>query len=92
MSTISISRKHKKTMAQARTAVDRVAERIAEKFGIEHQWEGDTLHFTRSGVDGHIELAKGSVKVQAKLGFLLMALRGSVEEEIERYLDKEFGT
>lgn len=91
MASISISRKHKKTMAEARTAVDRVAQGIAQKFSVTHEWDGDTLHFSRPGVDGHIALGKGTVKVEATLGFLLMVIRSSVEDEIERYLEKEFG-
>ena len=34
---------------------------------------------------------KGSAKVEATLGFLLMVIRSSVEDEIQRYLDDEFG-
>ncbi len=91
MASISISRKHKKTMAEARIAVDRVAQAIAQKFSVTHEWDGDTLHFSRSGVDGRIALGKGTVKVEATLGFLLMVIKSSVEDEIERYLEKEFG-
>jgi putative polyhydroxyalkanoate system protein len=91
MSHISITRKHGKSMKDAHTAVDKVAKAIAKKFTVDHQWEGDTLHFTRSGVDGHIALSKGLVQVNVKLGFLLAMLRGPVEAEIGRVLDEEFG-
>lgn len=91
MATISISRKHKKSLADARSAIERVASGLARKFQLDHEWKGQTLHFSRSGVDGHIALGKGVVRVEVNLGFLLMMLRASVEEEIERYLDQEFG-
>jgi putative polyhydroxyalkanoate system protein len=91
MATISISRKHKKSMADARASIDRVAKGIAKKFQVSHEWDGDTLHFSRPGVDGRIALGKGSVRVEATLGFLLMVIKSSVEDEIERYLDEEFG-
>ena len=91
MATISISRKHKKSLPEARAAVDRVAKGIAAKFQVSHEWDGNTLHFSRPGVDGHIALGKGTVSVEAQLGFLLMMIKSSVEDEIERYLDKEFG-
>ena len=68
MATISISRKHKKSMTDARASIDRVAKGIAKKFQVSHEWDGDTLHFSRPGVDGRIALAKGSVKVEATLG------------------------
>ncbi|HRG16682.1 MAG TPA: polyhydroxyalkanoic acid system family protein [Pseudomonadota bacterium] len=91
MATISISRKHKKSMTDARASIDRVAKGIAKKFQVSHEWDGDTLHFSRPGVDGRIALGKGSVRVEATLGFLLMVIKSSVEDEIERYLDEEFG-
>lgn len=91
MSAISITRKHEKTIKQAREAVDRIAGAIASKFSVGHQWEDDVLHFSRSGVDGKIALSKGLVKIDVKLGFMLMAIRGSVEQEILRVLEKEFG-
>jgi putative polyhydroxyalkanoate system protein len=91
MANISISRNHTKSMAEARKSVDRVAKGIAQKFSVSHEWEGDTLHFSRPGVDGRIALGKGTVKVEATLGFLLMVIKSSVEDEIERYLEKEFG-
>jgi putative polyhydroxyalkanoate system protein len=91
MSSISISRRHKKSPKEARASVSKIAKAIAKRFDIEHEWEDDTLHFQRSGVDGAIELGKGTVKITARLGFLLMALRGPIESEIRRVLDEEFG-
>jgi putative polyhydroxyalkanoate system protein len=90
MSHISISRKHDKSIKDARAAVNKVAKAIAKKFSVEHDWDEDVLNFQRSGVEGHIALSKGLVKVNVKLGFLLMMLRGPIEAEIERVLDEEF--
>jgi putative polyhydroxyalkanoate system protein len=89
MAHISIQRKHKKTIAQAREVVEHIAKGMARKFSIEYEWDSNTLHFSRSGVDGHIALSRGLVSIEARLGFLLMALKGPIESEIERYLDKE---
>jgi putative polyhydroxyalkanoate system protein len=91
MSTISITRKHAKNLKDARASVDRLTASIARKFSVTHEWEGNVLHFSRTGVDGHIELGKGVVKVNVRLGFLLMAIRSAVENEILRVLDEEFG-
>ena len=62
MPTIRISRSHKKSVKEARAAVERVAEHIAERFSVDYGWEGNTLHFERTGVDGHINLGKGNVR------------------------------
>lgn len=91
MSSIEIKRAHNRPLADAKASVERVAKHIAERFGVDYRWEGNTLHFTRSGVDGHIKVAAKQVLVNVQLGFLLSAIRGSVEREIHRFLDEEFG-
>jgi len=91
MSTIDISREHSMTLTQAKKAASKVAQEIREAFDVEYEWEGNTLNFRRSGVDGVIQVSKGRVRVQAKLSWLLSAIRGKVESEVERYLEKEFG-
>lgn len=90
MSHIAIDHAHTLSPAKARAVVDEVARKLQERFGVEHHWNGDLLHFTRSGVDGHIALQPGNVHVTAKLGFLLGALKGPIEAEIRRVLDERF--
>jgi putative polyhydroxyalkanoate system protein len=90
MPSIDIKRAHSLPLAEAKKKVQRVADHIAEKFDVACDWDGDTLNFERSGVDGHIKVTAKQVHVTAQLGFLLMALRGPVEREIHRYLDEEF--
>jgi putative polyhydroxyalkanoate system protein len=91
MAQIDIQREHGRSLKEARAAVERVAERIAENFGITHAWDGNTLDFHGSGVNGRIALAKHRVHVTATLGFLASAFRGSIESEINRHLDRELG-
>ena len=90
MPSIHIERSHDKSMKYAKAAVERVAKSIAERFDVEYAWEGSTLHFERSGIDGHIALSKGKVQVAVNLGFLLMALRGPIERSIHDHIDREF--
>lgn len=90
MSTIDIRHSHSMPPAKARKAVEDVAVKLGEKFQMDYHWDGDTLHFTRSGVDGHIALAPEQVNVTAKLGFLLSAMKGPIESEIRRVLDERF--
>ena len=54
------------------------------------RWEGDVLHFSRSGVDGHIALEPENIHVTAQLGFLLSAMKGPIEQEIRRVLEEKF--
>lgn len=90
MPSIDIHRHHNKSMKEAKAAVERVAEKINAKFNVECGWNGNTLEFVRPGVKGEITLAKGEVRIVAQLGFLLMALKGPIEAEIHKYLEREF--
>jgi putative polyhydroxyalkanoate system protein len=91
MPSIDIKRNHSRPLPEAKKSIERVAEHIAEKFDIRWGWEGNSLHFQRSGVDGYIKVTAKQVHVVAQLGFLLSMLKAPVEKEINRYLDEEFG-
>ena len=91
MPSIDIKRSHSLPLAEAKKKVQRVADHIAQRFDVACDWQGNTLNFQRSGVDGQIRLGPKDVHVVADLGFLLSALRGTVEREVNRYLDEEFG-
>lgn len=91
MSDIDIRRKHGKSLKAARAAVEKTAAAIGRKFGIASEWDGDTLNFSRAGASGHIHVGKTEVRVHAKLGFLLGAMKPLIEAEIERAFDENFG-
>lgn len=91
MPSIDIRHAHSLPPAKARKAVDEVARKLAERFDVEYEWQGETLNFNRSGVDGKIALAPKQLHVTAQLGFLLSALKGPIEAEIKRVLSERFG-
>jgi len=91
MSKIDLRRKHGRSVKDAKAAVDKTVAAIAKKFGVTHGWDGDTLHFERSGVNGHISVGKTEVRVTAELGFLLGMMKPQIEAEIQTQLDKNFG-
>lgn len=91
MPKIDIRRPHQLSIAEARAVVDKVAARMQEKFGMEGQWQGDTLRFSRPGVNGSIAVASDALQVTAELGMMLSPLKGMVEQEIRRKLDEHFG-
>ncbi len=90
MASIEITRSHSKPLKDAKKAVERVAQHIAEKFDVEYDWSGNTLNFSRTGVDGHIAVSAKQVHVSVNLSFMLMMIKSSVDREIHRYLDEEF--
>lgn len=91
MPRIDIRHPHASSPAQARAVIDDLAARMRAKFGIDSQWQGDTLRFSRAGVKGAIALGADAVHVTAELGLMLAPLKGMVEEEIRRKLDEHFG-
>ncbi|MEO5566299.1 MAG: polyhydroxyalkanoic acid system family protein [Luteimonas sp.] len=88
MANIDLQHAHSLPHAEARQAVEEAIARLGQKLGIEHRWEGDTLHFTRPGVDGRIALTPGHVHVTAALGMLFSAMKGKVESELKRMLEE----
>lgn len=90
MSHIDISAYHDMELEQAQEAADALALDLAEKYDIAYEWDGDFIHFERSGVDGSIEVSERLIHVQARLGLLLAFLKGSIEGEIRSYLERHF--
>ena len=90
MPKIDIRRPHQLSIAEARAVVDQVAARMHEKLGIDGQWQGDTLRFSRPGVSGTIAVSSDAIQVNAELSLMLSPLKGMVEQEIRRKLDEHF--
>ncbi len=91
MSTIDIHAHHKLSHDEALTAADELSCDLARKFGIDYGWEDEVIHFERPGVSGQISVEKTEIRIQADLGFLLMMLKGPIEQEIVSYLTEHFG-
>jgi putative polyhydroxyalkanoate system protein len=90
MAAIDIRHPHSLPMAKARTSVEQVAAKLADRFGVAYAWQGDALDFKGAGVDGRIDVRPDLLHVTANLGFLLSAMRGPIEAEIRRVLDEKF--
>lgn len=90
MPSIEICHSHSLAPSKARQAVEEVATKLAERFGLACQWDDDVLNFSRSGVEGRIAMEPHQLHVTAHLGFLLTALKGPIEAEIRRVLEERF--
>lgn len=90
MPSIEIRRPHQMSITEAHAVVEQVAARMNEKFGMQGQWEGDILKFSRQGVNGTIAVGSDAVLVSAQLGLMLTPLKGMIEQEIRRKLDEHF--
>ena len=86
MSEIHIHRDHSLGLARARKVALKWAEHVEKKFDMACTiLEGDTsdtVEFTRSGVNGRMVVTGEHFELQAKLGFLLGAFAGQIENEV----------
>jgi putative polyhydroxyalkanoate system protein len=88
MATIRIDRKHTLTHAKARGAADKLAKDLQKRFQLQYAWDGDDVLFQRAGVTGHMHVGKSRITLDVTLGFLLSALKPTIEREIHAQLDK----
>jgi putative polyhydroxyalkanoate system protein len=91
MTDIRIRREHSLGLAKARKIAWQWAEHVEQRFGMQctvvEGAHGDTVEFTRSGVNGKLIVAADHFDLEAKLGFLLGAFSRTIEREIEGELN-----
>ena len=87
MSEIKYKREHHLSIKDAKKIAQRAADGLGKEYDLQSQWEGDTLHFSRGGVDGHMHVTAHYIDLNVKLGFLLRPFRSAFEHHIERNLD-----
>lgn len=88
MATVDITREHDLGKEQAKERAQKLANKLAQKLDAKCSWEGDQLHFKRSGADGCITVTDADVRVQVKLGMMLTPMAGMVKSEVQKALDK----
>jgi len=91
VSHIDIHARHGLSREDAQAAADELASDLAGKFGIDYAWEGDHIHFRRTGVNGTITVREKEILIDARLGFMLTFLKPQIENEVTRYLRDHFG-
>ena len=90
MADIEMHRAHKLGLKGARAAADKMADHLGRKFGLKGDWQGNVLKFERTGVAGVLAISDKDMKLSVTLGFLLKAMKGSIEAAVRRELDELF--
>lgn len=90
MSEILICRKHGKTASEARASAEHLAAELKEEFDLDSRWDGNVLRFKRAGVSGELTLADDEAHLRIQLGFLLSAIKPTVEREVHKFFDENF--
>jgi putative polyhydroxyalkanoate system protein len=83
--------RHSMSEKDAQVAADELAGDLANKFDIDYGWDGDHIHFERSGVHGMITVRENEIRIKAVLGLMLIFLKPRIEQEIVEYLETHFG-
>jgi putative polyhydroxyalkanoate system protein len=85
---IDLRRSHHLGLAKARVVADRLAADLGRKFDLRGAWKGNVLHFERPGVTGSLSVSERDLHLSVSLGFLLKALKGSIERAVLAELDR----
>jgi len=90
MSDISLIRPFSLPIKVARARVQRTADELAEEYGLRSEWEGNTLHFNRSGLHGQMQVTQSEIRLQVHLSLLLLPLKAKLISRIEDKFDRLF--
>ena len=90
MADIDIRRTHALGADGARAAAERMAAQLASRFDLKGAWRGNVMHFERPGVTGSLAVGEHDVHLSVALGFLLKAMKGSIQSAVEREMDVLF--
>lgn len=88
MADIDLHRVHNLGFEAAREAADRMAADLARKFDLRGDWEGNVLRFQRPGLNGSLIVSDRDLRLSLSLGFLLKAMKASIERAVEQELDR----
>jgi putative polyhydroxyalkanoate system protein len=88
MADIELKRNHDLGLKGARVAADKMADKLGEKFDLTGDWKGNTLHFSRPGVNGQLTISDHDMNLQVTLGFMLKMMKGPIEKAVHEQLDK----
>ena len=90
MAAIVVRRHHALGLAKAKGLAQSVARRLKDDYGGSFGWQGDVLHFQRTGASGSVAVTREDFEVHVELGLLLSPLRSRIEREIISFCDEHF--
>ena len=90
MADIDITRVHNLGLGAARAAAERMEAQLGRKFDLKGGWTGNVLNFERPGVSGSLRITDKDLHLSVALGFLLKAMKGSIEKAVVHELDTLF--
>ncbi len=91
MATIDITRPHSLKLDDAKRKAEELAKGMADRFGINWRWEGNTIRFdaqggAAKGTKGEVAVSEREVRVAIDLPFMLRVMKGTIEERVKQQL------
>jgi putative polyhydroxyalkanoate system protein len=90
MTTLSITKKHHLSHKEARSAAQKVADDLKQRFDLKYAWRGDSIAFARPGLSGEMHVGRSEVRLDCELGMVLSLLKPTLESAIHKEFDKRF--
>ena len=88
MSEIRLARAHRLPVGRVKAIAQSAADELARRFQTVSEWNGDTLHIRRAGIEGLIEISPTQIALEIRLGLVLRAWRRSIEKQASERLDR----
>jgi putative polyhydroxyalkanoate system protein len=85
---IDLVKPHSLPIAKAKTIAQKEVDALAGEYDLSSEWQGNTLHFHRSGLEGRMHVTDSEVQLHVTLGLLLRPFKGRLVDHIERSLDR----
>lgn len=91
MATIDITRPHGLPLDDAKKKAEELAKGMAERFGINWKWDGDSIRFdaptgAAKGTKGEVSVSQSDVRVAIDLPFMLRVMKGTIEDKVKEKL------
>lgn len=78
-------------LARSEVIITQLLQDLSDKYHINHEHLGNNQYqLNGSGINGEVKLDHDELIITAKLNFMMLAFRSSIEKEITRQLDKSF--
>jgi len=91
MNKISISHNHNHEKDKACHKAELMLEELADKYGLDIESDGiGNITFSGSGIDGEVNIDQNQITIKATLGFLMIAMKPVISNEISSKLKNIF--
>lgn len=78
-------------LAQSEVIIAQLLQDLSDKYHISHERQGNNQYkISGSGINGEVNLDHDELIITAKLNFMMLAFKSTIEKEILSQLDKSF--